>query len=80
MASLNNNTAKLDMHIYVSLVLLIIQSQFYVSNKQYKAHNNSQTFPTEKWQEKSYGPHREKTCLQGFRQSEIQTSLLIYRG
>ena len=26
-----------------------------------------------------YGPRREKTSLQGFRQSEIQTSLLSYR-
>ena len=26
-----------------------------------------------------YGPGREKTCLRGFRQSEIQTSLLSYR-
>ena len=26
-----------------------------------------------------YGPRREKTCLRGFRQSEIQTSLLSYR-
>ena len=26
-----------------------------------------------------YGPRREKTCLQGFRQSEFQTSLLSYR-
>ena len=26
------------------------------------------------------GPRREKTCLQGFRQSEIQTSLLSCRG
>ena len=25
------------------------------------------------------GPHREKTCLWGFRQSEVQTSLLSYR-
>ena len=25
------------------------------------------------------GPRREKTCLRGFRQSEIQTSLLSYR-
>ena len=25
------------------------------------------------------GPRREKTCLQGFRQSEIQTSLLSYK-
>ena len=28
---------------------------------------------------RSYGPRREKTCLRGFRQSEIQTSLLSYR-
>ena len=27
---------------------------------------------------KIYGPRREKTCLRGFRQSEIQTSLLSY--
>ena len=27
----------------------------------------------------SFGPRREKTCLRGFRQSEIQTSLLSYR-
>ena len=27
----------------------------------------------------SYGPCREKTCLQGFWQREIQTSLLSYR-
>ena len=27
----------------------------------------------------SIGPRREKTCLRGFRQSEIQTSLLSYR-
>ena len=26
-----------------------------------------------------FGPRREKTCLWGFRQSEIQTSLLSYR-
>ena len=26
-----------------------------------------------------YGPRREKTCLRGFRKSEIQTSLLSYR-
>ena len=26
-----------------------------------------------------YGPHREKTCLPGFRQSEFQTSLLSFR-
>ena len=26
-----------------------------------------------------FGPCREKTCLRGFRQSEIQTSLLSYR-
>ena len=26
-----------------------------------------------------YEPHREKTCLWGFRQSEIQSSLLRYR-
>ena len=25
------------------------------------------------------GPRRDKTCLRGFRQSEIQTSLLSYR-
>ena len=25
------------------------------------------------------GPRREKTCLRGFRQSEIQTNLLSYR-
>ena len=25
------------------------------------------------------GPRREKTCLRGFRQSEIQTSLLSYK-
>ena len=27
----------------------------------------------------SYGPRREKTCLRGFRHSEIQTSLPSYR-
>ena len=27
----------------------------------------------------TYGPCREKTCLWGFRQSQIQTSLLSYR-
>ena len=27
----------------------------------------------------TYGPRHEKTCLQGFRQSEVQTSLLSYR-
>ena len=27
----------------------------------------------------SSGPRREKTCLQGFRQSEFETSLLSYR-
>ena len=26
-----------------------------------------------------FGPRREKTCLRGFQQSEIQTSLLSYR-
>ena len=26
-----------------------------------------------------YGPYRDKTSLQGFQQSEIQTSLLSYR-
>ena len=26
----------------------------------------------------SYGPRREKTCLQGFRESETQTSLPSY--
>ena len=26
-----------------------------------------------------FGPHREKTCLGGFRQSLFQTSLLSYR-
>ena len=26
-----------------------------------------------------FGPRRDKTCLRGFRQSEIQTSLLSYR-
>ena len=26
-----------------------------------------------------FGPRHEKTCLRGFRQSEIQTSLLSYR-
>ena len=26
-----------------------------------------------------YGPRRNKICLRGFRQSEIQTSLLSYR-
>ena len=26
-----------------------------------------------------HGPRREKTCLQGFPQSEIQTSLVSYR-
>ena len=26
------------------------------------------------------GPRREKTCLRGFRQTEIQTSLLSYRN
>ena len=26
----------------------------------------------------TYGPHRHKTCLQGFRQSEFQTSLFSY--
>ena len=26
-----------------------------------------------------YGPRRDKTCLQGFQQSKIQTSLLSYR-
>ena len=26
-----------------------------------------------------FGPSREKTCLRGLRQSEIQTSLLSYR-
>ena len=26
-----------------------------------------------------YGPRRDKTCLQGFRQNETQTSLLSYR-
>ena len=26
-----------------------------------------------------YGPGRDNTCLQGFQQSEIQTSLLSYR-
>ena len=25
-----------------------------------------------------FGPHREKTCLRGVRQSEFQTSLLSY--
>ena len=25
-----------------------------------------------------FGPHRDKNCLRGFRQSEIQTSLLSY--
>ena len=29
--------------------------------------------------EQRNGPRREKTCLRGFRQSEIQTSLLSYR-
>ena len=28
---------------------------------------------------KTNGPHRDKTCLWGFRQSEFQTSLLSYR-
>ena len=28
---------------------------------------------------KVYGPRRDKTCLRGFRQSEIQASLLSYR-
>ena len=27
----------------------------------------------------AHGPRREKTCLRGFRQSEIQASLLSYR-
>ena len=27
----------------------------------------------------TYGPGHEKTCLQGFQQSEIQTSLLSHR-
>ena len=27
----------------------------------------------------TYGPQREKPCLRGFRQSEIQTNLLSYR-
>ena len=26
-----------------------------------------------------YGPRREKTCLRGFRKSDIQMSLLSYR-
>ena len=26
-----------------------------------------------------YGPRRDKTCLQGFQQSELQTSVLSYR-
>ena len=29
--------------------------------------------------EVTYGPHRDKTCLRNFRQSEIETSLLSYR-
>ena len=31
-----------------------------------------------KW-EGLYGPQRDKTCIQGFPQSEIKTSLLSYR-
>ena len=27
----------------------------------------------------SFGPRREKTCIRGFRQGEVQTSLLSYR-
>ena len=27
----------------------------------------------------SYGPHPDKTCLPGFRQSDIQISLLSYK-
>ena len=31
------------------------------------------------WQDKlPYGPHREKSCLRGFRQSDTQTSPLSY--
>ena len=34
---------------------------------------------TEKQGPESFGPRREKTCLRGFRQNHIQTSLLSYR-
>ena len=27
----------------------------------------------------TYGPHREKTCLQGSQESEVQTSMFSYR-
>ena len=48
-----------------------------------KVRNNLQTalfFPEDQEYIHKIGPHRNKTRLRGFQQSETQTSLLSYRG
>ena len=45
----------------------------------YLVANPDDSFPCEDVDHTLLGPPREKTCLWGFRQSEIQISLLNYR-